>query len=149
MKDNLTHSEAIKRRLIATACVPVVIALGLACKRYRGPGHGWVNDFGPASIAYEWLLMLLLFACVPRKSCIRRIAWAVFAGTCLIEFSQLCQQPWLIELRRYRIVQLAIGTSFHWGDFPAYAVGCLLGTVLLRAIYWVGSSSDDHVPNAV
>lgn len=133
-----------RRRWIALACVPLVIAVGLACKRYRGPGHIWVNHWGPASVAYEWLWMLLLFAGVPKPSAVMKIAGVVFVGTCLIEVSQLCQAEWLVELRRIRIVQLVLGTTFSWWDFPAYAVGCGLGICLLNLLCRLDVAAKDE-----
>lgn len=131
-----------KARLIALACVPAVIAIGLGLKWYAGPGRDFVNNWGPASVAYELLFMLLAFACFPRRSAIGRIAIAVFVGTCLIEFSQLLQWTWLNDLRGYSIVRLVLGSSFSWWDFPAYAVGCLLGVGLLRGLSRVGGQGD-------
>jgi len=129
-----TRSDTTRRRLSALALIPVVIGIGLACKRYSGPGSDWVNNWGPASVAYEWLLMLLVFVVVPKREAIVKIAVGVFIATCLLEFLQLCKPDWLQELRSFLIGRLILGTTFSWWDFPAYLVGCVTGIYILRAL---------------
>lgn len=123
-----------KPRAYAIGLVPFVVAIGLGCKYYSGPGRDWVNNWGPASVAYELLFMLLGFALVPRRTAIARIALVVFIATCLIEFSQLWRVEWLLAVRQNLFGRLLLGSSFSWWDFPAYAVGCLTGLPLLHAI---------------
>ena len=47
-----------------------------------------------------------------------------------MEFSQLYQASWIVEVRSYRLGHLALGSSFHWPDLAAYSVGALLGALL-------------------
>lgn len=131
-------------RLIAIGCIPPVVAAGLGCKYYRGPGADWVNNWGPASVAYELLFMLLAFAIVPNRSAITRIAVIVFVGTCLVEFSQLWNPGWLADVRQTLPGRLALGSSFSWWDFPAYLIGCLLGVPLLHGICRVSARQHDE-----
>ena len=119
-------------RLWAIVCIPIVIVAGLACKFYRGPASDWVNNWGPASVFYELLFMLLAFTVWPRRSLILRIALGVFVGTCLVEFSQLSDASWLLALRSTLPGRLVLGSSFSWWDFPAYAIGCVIGIPLLQ-----------------
>ena len=137
-------SRERKVRLVAIVSVPIVVAMGLGLKWYTGPGRDFVNNWGPASVAYELLFMLLAFACVPKRRAIGRIAIGVFVGTCLIEFSQLLQWDWLNQLRSYSVARLVLGSSFSWWDFPAYAVGCLLGVLLLRGIHAFATGQNDQ-----
>ena len=122
------------RRLTVGGLIPLVIALGLACKYYRGMGSEFINHYGPASVAYVVLLMLVVFLVLPREEWIGRIAIGVCLGTCLLEFLQLWHPPFLQAIRATRVGQLAVGSTFSWWDFPAYFVGCLLGVPLLRGI---------------
>ncbi len=129
-------STIAKRRLVASALVPLIIAFGLGCKFYRGVGSDWINNWGPASVAYEVLFMLLVFIVVPRSDAIVRIAIGVCVGTCLIEFLQLWKPGWLEAVRATLPGRLVLGNSFSWWDFPAYFVGCILGIFPLRGICW-------------
>lgn len=123
-----------KPRLLAAGLIPLVIVFGLACKFYRGPAHAWVNNFGPASVAYVLLFMLLVFLVVPRRTAITRIAVGVGVWTCLVEFLQLWQPTFLVAMRATLPGRLVLGTTFSWWDFPAYFVGCVLGVFLLYRI---------------
>jgi len=123
-----------KRRWLTAGLIPVVIAFGLGCKRYRGPGSDLINDFGPASMAYIWLFLLLTFFVVPRRAWTWRIVIGVFVFTCAVEFLQLWKPPWLQAVRSTFPGRMVLGTTFSWWDFPAYAVGSLLGLLLLRTI---------------
>ena len=127
-------STIAKRRLVASGLVPLVIAFGLGCKSYRGVGSEWINNWGPASVAYVLLFMLLIFILVPRADWIRRIAIGVCIGTCIIEVLQLWNPHFLETLRATLLGRLVLGNTFSWWDFPAYIIGCLLGVLVLRGI---------------
>lgn len=122
------------RRTAALALLPFVIALGFFFKFYRGPFAQFVNNVGPASVAYEIVWMLLAFACFPDRKWLLRIAISVCVITCGLEFLQLWHPDWLESLRRTLPGKFILGTSFSWWDFPAYPVGCLIGYVILQSI---------------
>jgi len=119
-------------RLRVLSALVAVTALGFAAKFYPGPGRWWVNDWGPASVAYEVFFMLLAFLVVPRRGAITPIAVGVCAATCLLEFAQLCHPAWLEPFRSTLLGGALLGTSFSWWDLPAYPIGCLAGWLLLR-----------------
>ena len=138
------NSNALFARCLAAALVPVVIALGLACKLYSGPAATFVNNFGPASVAYEWLWMLLAFIVWPERKWIVRIAVVVFVATCLIEFLQLWKHGTLETVRATFLGKMVLGNSFSWWDFPAYLVGCLSGYWILAACCSFKTTSRDQ-----
>jgi hypothetical protein len=119
-------------RLRVVLALLVVGVLGFAAKLYPGPAQWWVNNWGPASVAYEVFFMLLVFLVVPRRGAITPIALAVCATTCALEFLQLWQPAWLQAFRSTPFGGSVLGTSFSWWDLPAYPVGCLLGWFVLR-----------------
>ena len=121
-------------RLRITLTLLGVVAFGFASKFYPGPGRWWVNNWGPASVAYEVFFMLAAFLAVPRRKAITRIAVGVFTLTCLLEFLQLWQPPWLQTIRSTLLGKALLGNTFSWWDLPAYAIGCLLGWFLLDAL---------------
>jgi hypothetical protein len=120
-----------------------VTAFGLAMKFYPGPGRWWVNDFGPASVAYEVFFMLLVLLLVPRREAVTPIAVGVCVATCLLELLQLWQPPWLQAVRRQFFGAALLGTTFSWWDLPAYPIGCTLGWFLLR---WLIRRSESTLP---
>jgi hypothetical protein len=89
-------------------------------------------------VAYVVFFMLAAFVIVPRGKAATPIAVGVCAGTCLIEFVQLWQPPWLQNIRSCLLGAALLGTSFSWWDFPAYFVGAFLGWLLLR---WIAAES--------
>ena len=137
------NSGATRRRMIAIGLLPFVVAFGFGCKYYRGPGSDWVNNWGPASAAYEWLWMLIVFALIPRRTAITRIAFGVFAATCAVEFLQLWQPAWLQQIRSTLPGKFVLGTTFSWWDFPAYLVGSIVGAWML---YSICRSTEKSVP---
>jgi hypothetical protein len=68
----------------------------------------------------------------PRKALVTKIPLWVFIGTSLLEIFQLWH-PWILEkIRSYFLGRTLVGTSFAWWDFPHYAMGCVLGWVLIE-----------------
>ena len=114
-------------RFRAAVVLVGVIVFGLVTKFYRGPGDWWVNNYGPASVAYVLAFMLAAFIVLPLRRYIVPIAIGVFVFTCLVELSQLSQAPLLQNLRTKFVGRLFLGTSFSWWDFPAYVVGSVIG----------------------
>ncbi len=130
-------SQQIARRntrVAACGTLVIVIVAGLLCKAYRGTGHVFINDFGPASLAYVLAWMLLGFVFFPDRHRIASIATIVLLGTCLVECSQLLQFDWLARARRVPAMRILLGTTFSWWDFPAYVLGAVVGIYLLDGI---------------
>lgn len=135
MTDHFEQQSWLSPRLKAALLIPLVIGLGLACKTYTGPGQHWVNNWGPASVAYVWFFMLAIFLVVPKPRFKIAIACFVVLATCLVEFSQWGDPEILKPLRRVWLGKLVLGTTFSGWDFPAYFVGGLTGVLLLG---WCG-----------
>ena len=128
-----------RARILTLVAMVVVTGLGYGAKCYRGPADGWVNNFGPASVAYEMLFMLLFFFVSPRKRSILPIAATVCILTCALEFAQLWHPAWLDALRATFLGRALLGHQFSWWDLPAYPIGCLAGWFLLR---WICQTTD-------
>jgi len=121
-------------RLQIVLALLAVTAFGLGAKFYPGPGRWWVNNFGPASVAYEVFFMLLALLVVPRRGAVTPIAVGVCVMTCILELLQLWQPPWLQAVRSGFLGGALLGNEFSWWDLPAYPIGCTLGWFLLRWI---------------
>ena len=126
-------------RLVTIAAMLFTVVLGLSCKYYNGPGQAFVNNWGPASICYEVLFVLLGLFIWPRRSAITSIAIGVCIATCLIEASQLLDIPWLQAARGTFLGRMLLGTSFSWWDFPAYPIGSWIGWAVAR---WIAGDAD-------
>lgn len=67
----------------------------------------------------------------------RTIKWVSIAGVSFcyaIEFSQLCQAPWINNIRHTVIGGLILGLVFSWGDMLCYIVGVAIGIIIDRFI---------------
>ncbi len=112
------------RRALGLSLIVITIS-GLILKFYRGAGQAWLNDT-LGGIPYEIFWVLLVAYLWPRLRP-GKIAGGVFIATCLLEVLQLWQPPWLQAVRATLLGRLVLGNAFDWGDFPYYAIGCLLG----------------------
>ncbi len=126
-------------RFQSAAALVVATGLGFAMKYYPGPGRWWVNHWGPASVAYELFFMLLVFLLIPRRGAVTPIAVGVCVMTCVLEFLQLWQPPWLQAVRSTFLGKALLGDTFSWWDLPAYPVGCVAGWFLLQ---WLCARHD-------
>ena len=107
-----------------------LVPLGLYSKVYAGPTATWVNN-SLGGLFYVLFWCLLVFWLLPRARP-WRIALAVLAVTCLLEFMQLWHPTWLEWLRSFWIGQVLLGTTFAWSDFPYYFLGAGLGWLWLQ-----------------
>ena len=83
---------------------------------------------------YEVFWILIAFFFWPEKEPANKIALCVFIGTSILEVLQLWH-PWHLEkIRSYFLGRALIGTSFTWWDFPHYAIGCLVGWLVVNLI---------------
>ncbi len=115
--------------LVGMVCI---IPLGYFVRFSKGLKAPLLQDIG-GSLAYQILLMFGVAFLFPRLS-LMKCAVAVFAFSCAVEFLQLWQAPFILEIRATWPGRLILGNTFIWADFPPYALGCLLGGLLLRSL---------------
>lgn len=110
----------------------VVVLLGLASRRFPSPISEVFGKYPGDSL---WALMVYLgwAFCKPGASIITIVALA-FTTSCLVEFSQLYQAPWINAIRATKPGHLILGSTFSWPDIAAYAVGVLIGAALDTSI---------------
>jgi len=107
--------------------VLATIAIGLLSRQWRGIPL-WMGDALYAIMMY----FIIRFILVNRR---HAIAAGISFDLCfLIEFSQLCQQPWIIALRHTLPGKLILGQGFLWSDLAAYLAGTLLGVTFDRIL---------------
>lgn len=115
--------------LVGMVCI---IPLGYFVRFSKGLHAPMLQDIG-GSLAYQILLMFGVAFLFPRLS-LMRCAIGVFAFSCAVEFLQLWQAPFILAVRATWPGRLILGNTFIWADFPPYALGCLLGGLLLRSL---------------
>ena len=115
--------------LVGMVCI---IPLGYFVRFSKGLHAPLLQDIG-GSLAYQILLMFGVAFLFPRLSR-RRCAIGGFAFSCAVEFLQLWQAPFILAVRATWPGRLILGNTFIWADFPPYALGCLLGGLLLRSL---------------
>ena len=119
-------------RWIIFAIVIALVAIGLASKFYQGPLAFWVNN-SFSSLFYEMFWIFLVIFIWLRLSP-GWVAFWVFIVTSALEFMQLWKPPFLQAIRSTLIGRLLLGTTFVWGDFLYYLIGCVLGWLILRSL---------------
>ena len=111
----------------------IITPLGFFSKAYTGIGQKWVNDYS-GDILYEIFWCLIFFWFFPSKKASAIIPLGVFIITSMIEVAQLWFDYVPIAIRSHIIWRLVLGSTFVWWDFPHYAIGCILGWLLLSRI---------------
>jgi len=106
-------------------------AIGLVMKYYRGSMSGFFNNSltGAVYVTF-WCFIVRL---VLNSLSAHIIAIMVTLITCLLEFGQLWQPPFLQYLRQYWIGKTLLGTTFRWDDLPYYFVGGFVGWLFIKS----------------
>lgn len=107
----------------------LVIPLGLATRRFPLYFPAFMAEYGGDTL---WALtaFLLTAALLPRKPV---WALALISGlfSLCIELSQLCEAAWLNRLRDTVFGALVLGRGWLWTDLLCYAVGILMGILII------------------
>ena len=122
-------SKKIRWTLIS---ILIIVPLGIYSKFYSGQAARWVNNsLGGVLYVIFWCLFAFLFLSNTKPW---KIATAVFASTCFLEFLQLWHPPFLEVLRSNFMGRTILGTTFTWSDFPYYLVGCGIGWLWMKSL---------------
>ena len=117
-----------RRRLLQVGATVAVIALGLASRAYP--------QFVPAALGKYpgdalWAMMIVfglgIFA--TRMRTWQLALWALLVCFA-VEFSQLYQAPWIVELRSHTVGHLVFGSFFGWADLIAYTAGVAVAAII-------------------
>lgn len=123
----MLRSQRIRWTLISMI---IIVPLGLYSKSYSGQAANWVNNsLGGVLYVIFWCLFAFLFLSNTNPW---KIATAVFAITCFLEFLQLWHPTFLEILRSNFVGRTILGTSFTWLDFPYYIVGGGIGWIWMN-----------------
>ena len=108
--------------------VLVVIAAGLASRKFPSLLPAMLGKFPGDAL---WALMVFLgWAFLKPSAPTLQLAGLALATSCLVEFSQIYQAPWINAIRGTTAGHLVLGSTFSWLDLCAYAVGVGFGAGL-------------------
>ncbi|MEM6798197.1 MAG: DUF2809 domain-containing protein [Planctomycetota bacterium] len=115
-------------RVVYLLLAGVVIALGLASRRYKAALPEFLAAYAGDTL---WALMVLLgfSALLPRLSTKWRAAIAM-AFSVAIETSQLYHAPFIDAIRHTTLGGLVLGYGFLWSDLICYTVGIAAGAAV-------------------
>src|SRR5262245_11374615 len=114
-----------RRRPVYLAAIVVVIAAGLASRRFRSSLPAFIGDYAGDTL---WALMVFLgLALLLPKASTVRLAGVALLIAYLDELSQLYHAPWIRAIRRNWAGGLLLGDQFVWSDLLCYTAGVLMG----------------------
>lgn len=119
-------------RMALLAGMMGIIPLGYVVRFSKALNAPLLQDIG-GSLAYQVLLMFGVAFLFPRLSLVKCAA-AVFVFSCAVELLQLWQAPFIRGIRATWPGRVILGTTFNWWDFPPYALGCMLGWMVIRQL---------------
>jgi hypothetical protein len=135
-----------QRRLVYLVCAVVVVALGLASRRYAAHLPVFISEYAGDTL---WALMVYLgISILVPGSRVSVRAGIALAFAFAIEISQFYHAPWIDSLRRTTLGGLVLGFGFLWTDLICYATGVFIGVlvdslVVSKARARSGSSSTE------
>ncbi len=121
----MAHRLTPRSRAACLAQVAVVVALGLASRRYASIFPVGLAKY-PGDALYALMMFFLWGAMRPWASA-RQLAALAILTSFAIEFSQLYKAPWIEAIRRYPVGHLFLGSGFSARDLIAYAIGGAVG----------------------
>jgi hypothetical protein len=115
--------------LLKLVLLVLVFITALYTKSYQGEYQYLINNHvgGVLYVLFGSLVFSAVFQGL--KSYIAVLL--SFTITCLLEFIQYLHLPFMVELTRIKAFAYLFGTSFDYLDFVYYAVGALMGVVVL------------------
>ena len=116
----------MKRRplVVYIPLMAAIIAMGLPARFLDRPLPYFYTQYVGD---YLWAMLLFFLFSVLGNFSIKRGFWVTLLFCYFIEVTQICQEPWLNELRSYKIIALVIGYGFLWSDIVGYTLGILTG----------------------
>ncbi len=110
-----------RRRLLQVGATVAVIALGLASRAYPQFLPAAFGKY-PGDALWAMMIVFALGAIATRMRTWQLALWSLLICFA-VEFGQLVQAPWLVELRAHPLGHLVLGSTFGWADLIAYTAG--------------------------
>ena len=117
-----------RSRQTVSLAIVVTVGLGLLT-RADLPWPELIARYGGDTLYATLIYLLLVWVWLQAPS--RWLALAAWGICVAVELSQLVHTPWLDALRATLLGRLVLGAGFLWSDLLCYALGALLGHLLL------------------
>lgn len=119
-------------RMLKIILLVLVFITALYTKAYKGEYQVLINNHigGVLYVLFGSLLFSVLFPAIKSY----KPVLLAFGITCLLEFIQWMQIPFMVELTRITTFAYLFGNSFNWGDFVYYFIGAGVGWLVLVVI---------------
>jgi hypothetical protein len=117
-----------RRRLLQLAATVVVIALGLASRAFPQLLPDALGKY-PGDALWAMMIVFGLGIFATRMRTWQLALWALLICFA-VEFSQLYQAPWIVELRSHTVGHLVFGSFFGWADLIAYTAGVAVAAII-------------------
>jgi hypothetical protein len=117
-----------RRRLLQLAATVVVIALGLASRAFPQLLPDALGKY-PGDALWAMMIVFGLGIFATRMRTWQLALWALLVCFA-VEFSQLYQAPWIVELRSHTVGHLVFGSFFGWADLIAYTAGVAVAAII-------------------
>jgi len=119
----------------------LLVLLGLTSRSDFIDKDTFIADYSGDTL---WAMMVYLgFSAIFTRTKIVWIATVSIAFSFIIEFSQLLQYPWLMQLRSDKLAALVLGRGFLWSDLLCYLAGIgfiTIGEVIVFKKYCYNSN---------
>src|SRR6478752_3404001 len=133
MKNVPAQAVVLRNRYVYLLGSVLSVAAGLVWRSRLLPLTPFLSKYGGDAL---WALMVFFgFGFLFTRISTARLALVSLGFAWAIEFSQLYHTPWFDMVRATRPGHLVFGSTFNWPDFPAYAVGILVGAIAEHA--WI------------
>ncbi|MDO8038740.1 DUF2809 domain-containing protein [Janthinobacterium sp. SUN137] len=117
-----------RRRLLQVGATVAVIALGLASRAYPQFLPAALGKY-PGDALWAMMIVFALGGLATRMRTWQLALWSLLICF-VVEFGQLYQAPWIVELRAHPLGHLALGSTFGWGDLIAYTAGVAVAAII-------------------
>jgi len=117
-----------RRRLLQLAATVVVIALGLASRAFPQFVPDSLGKY-PGDAVWAMMIVFGLGIFATRMRTWQLALWALLVCFA-VEFSQLYQAPWIVEIRSHTLGHLVLGSFFGWADLIAYTAGVAVAAII-------------------
>jgi uncharacterized protein DUF2809 len=122
-----------RRRVVYGAALVVVVALGLASRKFPGLFPAALGKYPGDAL---WAIMVFLLWGIARPTISTgKLAALALATSYIDEFSQIYQAAWINSIRATTLGHLILGSAFSWWDMLSYTVGVALAVVCEKAAF--------------
>ncbi|MGO4529978.1 DUF2809 domain-containing protein [Paenibacillus sp. 2TAF8] len=128
----LQVGKFIKSRALYLIAVIITMAAGLASRTYGEHLPQWMHEHLGDALWAGMIYLGIRMLCIHWSRA--RAVWISATFSCMIEFSQLIQVPWLNELRSTLLGALILGHGFLVIDLIRYLIGILCVYLIDRFI---------------